>query len=143
MSVGERESSRHGCKDRKARLKNKENLLGFIALRLTAMFVSFLNYLLIVISIVETMRLFVSPSRGGISAVPMAIFVTLRSFTKRFRAISATSTAVVIAWPRAFKVISFVVPAGDYCQHVAHWWFVSDEDYVCVFSHFFSSMSFV
>ena len=67
-------------------------------------------YFLRVISIVETILDLVSPSRGGISAVPMAILVTFRSFTNLLRAISATSTAVVIAWPRAFKVISFDAP---------------------------------
>jgi hypothetical protein len=50
-----------------------------------------------VISIVETILGLVSPSRGGISAVPMAMVLTLRSLMKRLRAISATSTAVVIA----------------------------------------------
>ena len=50
-----------------------------------------------VISIVETILDLVSPSRGGISAVPMAILVTVSSFRKRLRVISATSTAVVIA----------------------------------------------
>ena len=63
-----------------------------------------------VISIVETIRDFVSPSRGGISAVPIAILLTLRSLMNRFLVISATSTAVVIACPRAFRVISFGVP---------------------------------
>jgi hypothetical protein len=62
------------------------------------------------ISIVETIRDFVSPSRGGISAVPMAMLVTLSSLMKRLRVISATSTAVVIACPRAFRVIIFAVP---------------------------------
>ena len=63
-----------------------------------------------VISIVETIRDLFSPSLGGISAVPIAIFVTLRSFRKRLLVISATSTAVVIACPRAFRVISFPAP---------------------------------
>ena len=63
-----------------------------------------------VISMVETILDLVSPSRGGISAVPIAIFVTLRSFMKRLLVISAQSTAVVIACPRAFKVISFRDP---------------------------------
>jgi len=56
------------------------------------------------ISIVETIRGLVSPSLGGISSVPIAIFFTLRSFRKRFLVISAASTAVVIACPLAFKV---------------------------------------
>ena len=69
---------------------------------------SCLNYsLLSVISIVETILDLLSPSLGGISAVPIAMFFTLRSFMKRFRAISATSTAIVIDWPRAFRVTSF------------------------------------
>ena len=67
-------------------------------------------YLDRVISIVETILDLFSPSRGGISAVPIAIFVTLRSLIKRLRVISATSTAVVIAWPLAFRVISFWAP---------------------------------
>ena len=50
-----------------------------------------------VISIVETILDLVSPSRGGISAVPMAMLFTLSSFMNRLRVISATSTAVVIA----------------------------------------------
>jgi len=50
-----------------------------------------------VISIVETILGRVSPSRGGISAVPMAMVVTFRSFRNRLLVISATSTAVVIA----------------------------------------------
>jgi len=63
-----------------------------------------------VISIVETILVLFSPSLGGISAVPIAILVTLRSFMKRFRVISATSTVVVIACPRAFRVTSFWLP---------------------------------
>ena len=62
------------------------------------------------ISIVETILDLFSPSRGGISAVPMTILLTFRSFKKRLRVISATSTAVVIACPLAFSVISFAVP---------------------------------
>jgi hypothetical protein len=61
-----------------------------------------------VISIVETILDLFSPSLGGISAVPMAMVLTLSSLMKRLLVISATSTAVVIAWPRAFRVISFV-----------------------------------
>src|SRR4030065_1260840 len=57
-----------------------------------------------VISIVETILDLLSPSLGGISAVPIAMLVTFTSFMKRFRVISATSTAVVIAWPLAFRV---------------------------------------
>ena len=60
-----------------------------------------------VISMVETIRALVSPSLGGISCVPIAILLTFRSFRKRFLVISAASTAVVIAWPLAFKVIAF------------------------------------
>ncbi len=63
--------------------------------------------LLRVISIVETILDLFSPSLGGISAVPIPIFVTLRSLMKRFLVISATSTVVVIACPRAFRVTSF------------------------------------
>ncbi len=59
---------------------------------------------------VETMRDFVSPSLGAISAVPMAIVVIFRSFMNRFRAISATSTAVVMAWPRALRVTCLFTP---------------------------------
>ncbi len=60
------------------------------------------------ISIVETIRALVSPSLGGISSVPIAILLTFRSFKKRFLVISAASTAVVIACPLAFKVISLL-----------------------------------
>jgi hypothetical protein len=67
-------------------------------------------FLLRVISIVETILDLFSPSRGGISAVPIAILATERSLMNRFFAISATSTAVVMAWPRAFKVTSFRLP---------------------------------
>jgi len=70
----------------------------------------FFYFLLSVISIVETILDLLSPSRGGISAVPMAIFATVSSLMNRFLAISATSTAVVIAWPRALRVTSFRVP---------------------------------
>ena len=62
-----------------------------------------------VISIVETIRALFSPSLGGISSVPIAILLTFRSFRKRLLVISATSTAVVIARPRAFRVISFAL----------------------------------
>ena len=64
-----------------------------------------------VISIVETMRALFSPSLGGISSVPIATLLTFRSFRKRFLVISATSTAVIIACPRAFKVISLALDA--------------------------------
>ena len=63
-----------------------------------------------VISIVETILDLFSPSLGGISAVPMAILLTFKSFKKRLRVISATSTAVVIACPLAFSVISLGLP---------------------------------
>lgn len=63
-----------------------------------------------VISIVETILDLFSPSRGGISAVPIAILLTFSSLMKRLLVISATSTAVVIAWPRAFRVIAFSTP---------------------------------
>ena len=76
-----------------------------------SVFFSVVNYSFVrVISIVETILDLVSPSRGGISAVPIAIFVTLRSFMNRLLVISATSTAVVIACPRAFRVISLPAP---------------------------------
>ena len=55
----------------------------------------------------ETILDLFSPSRGGISAVPIAILLIFKSFMNRFLAISATSTAVVMAWPLAFRVISF------------------------------------
>ena len=58
----------------------------------------------------ETILDLFSPSLGGISVVPIAILFTLRSFMKRLLAISATSTAVVIACPRAFNVMLFVFP---------------------------------
>ena len=58
------------------------------------------------ISIVETILALFSPSLVGISSVPMEILLTFKSLTKRFLVISAASTAVVIACPRAFKVIS-------------------------------------
>ena len=60
-----------------------------------------------VISIVETILDLFSPSLGGISAVPIEILLTLMSLMKRLLVISATSTAVVIACPRALRVISF------------------------------------
>ena len=63
-----------------------------------------------VISIVETILDLFSPSLGGISAVPIATFVTVRSFRKRLLVISAQSTAVVIACPLAFRVISLPSP---------------------------------
>ena len=63
-----------------------------------------------VISIVETILDLVSPSLGGISAVPIPILVTLNSFMKRFLVISAVSTAVVIALPLAFNVTSVFSP---------------------------------
>jgi len=62
-----------------------------------------------VISMVETILPFVSPSLGGISSVPMAILLTFSSFMKRFLTISATSTAVVMDLPRAFNVISLAL----------------------------------
>jgi len=62
-----------------------------------------------VISIVETMRALFWPSLGGISSVPIAILLIFRSFKKRLLVISATSTAVVIARPRAFRVISLAL----------------------------------
>src|SRR3989304_10543572 len=64
-----------------------------------------------IISIVETIRALVSPSLGGISCVPIAILLTFRSFRKRFLVISAASTAVVIACPLAFTVISLALLA--------------------------------
>jgi len=64
-----------------------------------------------VISIVETILALLSPSLGGISAVPMDILLICMSFKKRLLAISAASTAVVIARPLAFKVISLALLA--------------------------------
>ena len=69
------------------------------------MFYSFVK----VISIVETILDLSSPSLGGISSVPMEILLTFRSLRNRLLVISATSTAVVIACPRAFSVISFAL----------------------------------
>jgi len=66
-----------------------------------------------VISIVETIRVLFSPSLGGISSVPIAILLTFRSFRKRLLVISATSTAVVIACPRAFKITSLALLADS------------------------------
>ena len=63
------------------------------------------------ISIVETILDLFSPSLAGISSVPIAILFTFRSFRKRFLVISAASTAVVIACPLAFKVISLALLA--------------------------------
>jgi hypothetical protein len=94
---------------KKQNLKNKEDLMETSLERIAIAFCIY-AFLHSVISIVETMRLLFSPSRGGISAVPMVILLTCKSLMNRFRAISATSTAVVIAWPRAFNVISFVLP---------------------------------
>ena len=68
-------------------------------------------FLLSIISIVETIRDLVSPSLGGISAVPSVTLSIFRSFRNRFLVISATSTAVVIACPRAFSVISLALLA--------------------------------
>jgi hypothetical protein len=73
------------------------------------MFHEIFLYFVRVISIVETIRGLVSPSLGGISSVPIPILLTLRSFRKRFLVISAASTAVVIAFPLAFKVISLAL----------------------------------
>ena len=64
-----------------------------------------------VISIVETILALFSPSLAGISSVPNAILFTFKSFMKRLLVISATSTAVEIARPRAFKVISLALDA--------------------------------
>jgi hypothetical protein len=61
------------------------------------------------ISIVETILDLFSPSLAGISSVPIAILLTFRSFKNRFLVISAASTAVVIACPLAFKVISLAL----------------------------------
>ena len=58
----------------------------------------------------DTILALVSPSLGGICSVPIAIFVIFRFFRKRFLVISAASTAVVIACPLAFKVISYPLP---------------------------------
>ena len=61
------------------------------------------------ISIVETILALFSPSLVGISSVPMEILLTFKSLMKRLLVISAVSTAVVIARPRAFKVISLAL----------------------------------
>ena len=66
-------------------------------------------YFLRHISIVETF-LGLPPSFGVISSVPMAMVWTLASLKNRLRTISATSTAVLIARPRAFNVTSDVSP---------------------------------
>jgi len=57
-----------------------------------------------VISIVETILVLFSPSLAGISSVPIEILCTFKSLMNRLLVISATSTAVVITRPRAFKV---------------------------------------
>jgi len=62
-----------------------------------------------VISIVETILGLPSPSLGGISSVPMEILPIFSSLRNLRLVISATSTAVVIACPRAFKVISLAL----------------------------------
>lgn len=61
------------------------------------------------ISIVETF-LGLPPSLGVICSVPMEIVWTLVSLKNRLRTISATSTAVLMARPRAFNVTSVVLP---------------------------------
>jgi len=63
-----------------------------------------------VISIVETMRDLFSPSLGGISSVPIATVPIFSSFRKRRVIIWDTSTAVVIACPRAFNITSLEFP---------------------------------
>ena len=65
----------------------------------------FLDHRVKVISIVETF--FVLPSSRGISSVPMVILL-FSSFINLRLVISATSTAVVIDRPLAFKVTSLV-----------------------------------
>ena len=96
-------------------------------------------FLVKVISIVETILDLLSPSRGGISAVQKAILPTFGSLMKRFLVISATSTAVVMAWPLAFNVILLIScrEACNDCQNITHWGFVSYENNICVFSHLF------
>ncbi len=59
------------------------------------------------ISIVETFLGF-PPSRGVICSVPIEILWTLASLKNLLRMISATSTAVLMARPRAFRITSFV-----------------------------------
>jgi hypothetical protein len=59
---------------------------------------------------VETILDLFSPSRGGISAVPIAIFAHFEVFYEAAFVISATSTAVVIACPLSFSVISLFTP---------------------------------
>ena len=61
-----------------------------------------------VISFIETFLGLFSPSLGGISSVPMVILPMLRSFMNLCLAISTASTAVDIACPLAFTVISLV-----------------------------------
>ena len=79
--------------------------------RLLLCFAMFHYSLVSVISIVETILALFSPSLAGISSVPIAILLTFKSFMKRLLVISAVSTAVVIARPRAFKVISLALGA--------------------------------
>lgn len=59
------------------------------------------------ISIVDTFLGF-PPSCGVISSVPIPIECILESLKNRFRVISATSTAVLMARPRAFRTTSSV-----------------------------------
>ena len=49
-----------------------------------------------------------SMNLAGISSVPIVIPATFKSFMNRLFTISATSTAVVVARPLAFKVTSWV-----------------------------------
>jgi len=66
-------------------------------------------------------------------------FFHFKVFNERFLAISATSTAVVMAWPRAFRVTCFRVPEEKLvmiARTLAHWRFISDEDNIWIFSHF-------
>jgi hypothetical protein len=58
------------------------------------------------ISIIETIRVLLLPSSGGISSVAIVILPVFSSFSKRLLVISAASTAVVISFTRAFKVTS-------------------------------------
>ena len=68
----------------------------------------FLRYCFLrLISIVETFR-GLPPSRGVICSVPMEMACTFASLKNRLRMISATSTVVLMARPRAFRMTLFV-----------------------------------
>jgi len=79
--------------------------------RLLLCFAMFSYSFVSVISIVETILALFSPSLAGISSVPIAILLTFKSLMNRLLVISTVSTAVEIARPRAFKVISLALGA--------------------------------